>query len=49
MMGCVESMTVPKASSCSSGTLLPAPVAVFPRYVGEAGEGSGKPAKPQKT
>jgi methionyl-tRNA synthetase len=32
-----------------AGTQLPAPVAVFPRYLGEAGEASGKPAKPQKT
>jgi methionyl-tRNA synthetase len=31
------------------GTTLPAPVAVFPRYLGEGGEGSGKPANPQKT
>jgi methionyl-tRNA synthetase len=31
------------------GTSLPAPTAVFPRYLGEGGEGSGKPPKPQKS
>jgi methionyl-tRNA synthetase len=31
------------------GATLPAPTAVFPRYLGEGGEGSGKPAKPQKS
>jgi methionyl-tRNA synthetase len=31
------------------GTLLPAPTAVFPRYLGEGGEGGGKPPKPQKS
>ncbi len=31
------------------GVTLPAPTAIFPRYLGEAGEGSGKPPKPQKS
>jgi methionyl-tRNA synthetase len=31
------------------GVTLPAPTAVFPRYLGEGGEGSSRPPKPQKS
>jgi methionyl-tRNA synthetase len=31
------------------GVTLPAPAAVFPRYLAEGGQGSGKPPKPQKS